>query len=256
MKTNNCAETACCPVSGTGFYGTVRDISGSAIRPGGMRLTERAISFCRFEANPRLLDVGCGTGATADHLRNKFHYDTIALDTSSSLVGSGDVKARIFPFIQGDARKLPFRDGSMDGIICECVISILEKPDLAFAEFARVIRPEGFLIVSDLYDRGNGTPYSKDCEDEADCPKNLRSLEATEKLVIDNGFEPALWEDHTWYMKELAAQLILGGLSADDLGKSIGLAGGDVLRKSCSAPLLPGYYLLVARKASQGGLNG
>jgi arsenite methyltransferase len=246
LKTNNGSGTECRITRGTAIYGNIRNVAGPAIRPGGLCLTDRAVSLCSLGANSRVLDVGCGTGATVVHLRKKYHFSALALDITASLID----KAGAFPFVQGDALRLPFRDGEMDGIICECVISVLERPDLAFAEFVRVLRPEGYMMVSDLYDRGVDTVYAADRPGDAGCSRNLRSRAATEKLVIDNGFEPVLWEDHTGYMKELAAQLILGGLSADDLGKSVGLAGADALRKSCSAPLRPGYYLLVARKNS------
>jgi arsenite methyltransferase len=246
LKINNGSGTECRKTRGTGIYGNIRDVAGPSIRPGGLCLTDRAVSLCSLGANSRVLDVGCGTGATVVHLRNKYHFSALALDITASLID----KAGAFPFVQGDALRLPFSDGEMDGIICECVISVLKRPDLAFAEFARVLRPEGYMMISDLYARGVDTLYATDHPGDAGCSGNLQSRDSTERLVLDNGFEPFVWEDHTDYMKVLAAQLILGGLSADELGKSVGSVGADVMRQSFSALQRPGYYLMVARKNS------
>jgi arsenite methyltransferase len=231
-------------------YKSVSAVAGSAIRPGGMSLTERAISLCGFGANARLLDAGSGTGATVVLLRERYHYNAVALDISTSLVGAGGNKADTYPFIQGDTRQLPFRDAVMDGITCECVISVLDNISHAFAEFARVLRPGGYLILSDLYDRGREVVHSIDGPDGVGCFKKLLPRATTENLVAGAGFEPVIWEDHTAYLKELAAQLVLNGFCADELRESIGLAGLNALPQSCSAPVSPGYYLLIARKTS------
>jgi arsenite methyltransferase len=233
---------------GMELYNYARTVAGSAIRPGGMSLTRRAISFCRFGANPRLLDAGCGTGATVVFLRESFHFNAIALDISSSLIGTGTDKTGTFPFIQGDARQLPFCNAVMDGITCECVFSVLENPDLAIAEFARVLRPGGYLVLSDLYDRGGETDFPCNGTNGAECFKNLRPRAVTENMVAEAGFEPVIWEDHTVYLKQMAAQLILNGFSADELGESTGLPRTRSVLQSRSASVRPGYYLLIARK--------
>jgi arsenite methyltransferase len=248
LKTNSGNELTCRMSDGREIYNYVRAVAGSAIRPGGMSLTGRAISFCMFGANPRLLDAGCGTGATVVFLRESFHFNAIALDISSSLIGTDTDKTGTFPFIRGDARQLPFCDAVMDGITCECVISVLENPDLAFAEFARVLRPGGYLILSDLYDRGRETVYGCDSTDGAECLKNIRPRTVTENMVSGAGFELIIWEDHTVHLKELAAQLILNGFSADELGESTGLTCSRIAMQSSSVFVRPGYYLLIARK--------
>jgi arsenite methyltransferase len=250
LKTSNHAGSVCSKARSWDIFGTFREVAGTAIRPGGTFLTERAISFCSFEANPRLLDAGCGTGATVDFLRKKFRYDAIALDISTSLFRSGIDNKHTFPFIQGDTRQLPFRDAAMDGILCECVISLLEKPRLAFAEFSRVIRPGGYLMVSDLYDRRGSALYQHIETNGAEDLKRMPSRIATEDLFSVTGFELLTWEDHTIYLKELAAQLILNGFGADELGKSAGMVQSQAFVPSSAAQVRPGYYLAVARKSS------
>lgn len=47
----------------------ITEMADDGIRPGGLRLTERALEFCRFPAQVPVLDVGCGNGATVHYLR-------------------------------------------------------------------------------------------------------------------------------------------------------------------------------------------
>ncbi len=230
--------------SGLGIYGSVRDVAGPAIRPGGMKLTERAISFCRFGSNSRLLDVGSGTGATVRFLRERYYFNAVAIDISPSLIGQRKDKMDILPFILGDARQLPFCDWVMDGITCECVISCLENPELAFAEFARVLRPGGYLILSDLYDRGGNSGEG------AECHRGMMPRDVTENLLAWAGFEQVLWEDHTLYLKELAAQLVLNGISANKFLEPAGPFCRPGMSQLHTASVKPGYYLLIARKIS------
>jgi arsenite methyltransferase len=249
LKTNNGTGMSYRISDRTEIYESVCKVAGSPIRPGGFQLTERAISQCGFDANPRLLDVGCGTGATVVFLREKYHFNAIAFDLSSSLFSAAIDKTHTYAFIQGDARQLPFCDAALDGVLCECVISLLEKSDLAFAEFARVLRPGGYLMLSDLYDRGGNAAFQHIGTDGADCHKKMLPRSVTEKLLSEGGFELIIWEDHTVCLKELAAQLVLNGFGADELGKSAGMALSQTFVPSCSSQVRPGYYLAVARKS-------
>lgn len=47
----------------------------------------------------------------------------------------------------GDARQLPFRDGSIAAIECDAVLEHVAKPEMAVAEMVRVLRPGGFLHI-------------------------------------------------------------------------------------------------------------
>ena len=48
---------------------------------------------------------------------------------------------------QGDAYALPFADGTFDAVVCVRVVHHLEHPGAVFAEFARVLRPGGVLVL-------------------------------------------------------------------------------------------------------------
>jgi len=192
--------------------------TGLALRPGGTVLTDRALSVCGFPPRAQLLDVGCGLGSTVQHLMRGTDFRITGLDPSAALLEGARNRARELSLVKGRAEALPFPDRSQDGLLCECVLSLLDDPQRALGEFSRVLRPGGCLILSDLYER-SGNPQT-----------NQRAMDSS---LHDHGFTTLLWEDHTPLLREMAAQLILAGASPADY---------------CSPGLIrPGYYLLAAR---------
>lgn len=50
--------------------------------------------------------------------------------------------------VGADLRRLPFRDGVADGIICKEVLEHVDDPFTAVTEMARVLRPGGWLFLT------------------------------------------------------------------------------------------------------------
>lgn len=233
----------------------LRAVTGPAVRPGGLALTGRAMDFCMFPPEARLLDVGCGSGATVEYLRNHYELDASGVDISTRLLAEGNARDETLPLVHASAEQLPYGNASLDGILCECVLSLLADPGRALMEFHRVLRQGGRLILSDIYLRGSwaggrgAAEVSSILEEAVDgCPKGARSARFTETMLSEAGFPILLWEDHTPLLKELAARLILAGCSTDALWEGIKDDGCPGTGLSTMVALRPGYYLLVARK--------
>lgn len=200
-------------------------------RPGGTELTDRALSCCGFAVGARVLDVGCGVGASVEHLQSRHTLAVTGIDLSPALIAEGLARNPALPLTVGSAEALPVADGELNGILCECVLSLVDDPRQVLQEFRRALRPGGSLILSDLYLRHHQH------EDPAPGPMTRGTLEA---LLNACGFVLCLWEDHTRLLQELAARLVLAHGSLDGLWCSPRDAG-------CAGER-PGYYLLVARK--------
>ncbi|WP_246559418.1 DVU_1556 family methyltransferase [Citrifermentans pelophilum] len=213
--------------------GPLREITGPAIRPGGTLLTGRAIRFCSFAPGSELLDVGCGTGATVEYLSNRHHLNAVGIDPSLRLLEEGWERNPGLPLGLGTAEKLPAGTESKDGIICECVLSLLAHPERALAEFYRVLRHGGFLILSDLFARipADNSPVG-----------GLLSRAELEEMLSASGFHLLLWEDHSRLLRELAARLVFAHGSSADFWRTAG---------NCADGQRPGYYLLIAAKANR-----
>ena len=212
--------------------GPLREITGVTIRPGGLTLTDRALDFCRFTPGAQLLDVGCGAGATVEHLSRHYGFVARGVDLSQLMIAEGLGRNPSLSLTVAAAESLPCAADSMNGLLCECVLSLLDEPCVALAEFYRVLHNGGYLILSDMYDRnpadGVGT---------AARPRGMESRWQVETWLAESGFVTQVWEDHTPLLRELAAHLILAHGSLEGLCCSAGSAGQR-----------PGYYLLVARK--------
>jgi SAM-dependent methyltransferase len=94
------------------------------------------------------VDAACGTGRHSLHLAARGHR-VIGVDTSPHMLAVARAKLPEGDWRSGDLHELPVRDGEADLVVCALALS--HVPDLApvFAEFARVLRPGGHLVLSD-----------------------------------------------------------------------------------------------------------
>jgi SAM-dependent methyltransferase len=54
-------------------------------------------------------------------------------------------------FSQADLRAVPLADASVDLVVCSLALTYLAELDSAFAEFARVLRPGGHAVISNIH---------------------------------------------------------------------------------------------------------
>ncbi|MGI8557938.1 MAG: methyltransferase domain-containing protein [Solirubrobacteraceae bacterium] len=108
----------------------------------------------------RVLDAGCGAGYGAAMLHAAGAGEVVAIDLSESIV---EVARQAVPDNVaceiGDVTSLSFGDATFDVIVCFEVIEHVDDPNAALDELARVLRPDGLLLISspnrDRYMPGN-----------------------------------------------------------------------------------------------------
>ena len=116
-------------------------------------LALRWLDECELPIGSRVLDVGCGAGILAGDLARR-GYVVDGLDSSQAMIelasqvlaGTGvadSVRLRV-----GDAHNLPFPTSSYDFAISLGVLPYVHTPSLALAEMARVVKPNGHVLVS------------------------------------------------------------------------------------------------------------
>lgn len=102
----------------------------------------------------RVLDVCCGTGDLSFEVRRRWRAEVVGVDFAERMVGLARRKAlrRSEPpaFVQGDALRLPFRDGAFDGATVAFGIRNVVRPERGLAEMARVLRPGGRLVICEF----------------------------------------------------------------------------------------------------------
>ncbi|GCD90758.1 class I SAM-dependent methyltransferase [Nocardioides sp. LS1] len=96
----------------------------------------------------RALDVACGTGRHAAYLAGLGHT-IIGTDVSPAMLDVARAKLPDAELHLADMHALPVADASVDTVVTGLAVN--HVPDLrpVFAEFARVLRPGGHLVVSD-----------------------------------------------------------------------------------------------------------
>ena len=100
------------------------------------------------------LDAGCGDGAHTIRLAKR-GYPVFGLDFSDHILAKAreNVVAnnldRMVRFERGSLLKLPIADRSFDFVLCWGVLMHIPEVETAIAELARVVKPNGFLIISE-----------------------------------------------------------------------------------------------------------
>jgi SAM-dependent methyltransferase len=95
-----------------------------------------------------VLDAACGTGRHSVYLAAAGHR-VIGVDTSPAMLGVARSKLPDAEWHQADLHELPLPDNHVDLILCALALAHVTDLTPVFAEFARVLRPGGYLVVSD-----------------------------------------------------------------------------------------------------------
>ncbi|MGD8794646.1 MAG: class I SAM-dependent methyltransferase [Anaerolineae bacterium] len=105
----------------------------------------------------KILDVGCGSGATAIILAQAFpQSEILGIDLSEPLLRLATQAAQAtglddrIRFKTGDAEQMPYEDNSFDVALSLNMVHIVERPVQMLDEIERILAPDGSLFVVDL----------------------------------------------------------------------------------------------------------
>jgi SAM-dependent methyltransferase len=96
------------------------------------------------------LDAACGTGRYAEYLAARGHR-VIGVDTSAEMLTRARVRVPEAEFLHGDLRALPLPDNAVDLVVSGLALVHVPALEPVLAEFARVLRPGGDLVISDVH---------------------------------------------------------------------------------------------------------
>ncbi len=121
------------------------------------RLFDKYVARLALPASARVLEVGCGTGATLRSLarRGDFAGKAVGVDQSPAFIAAArrfardeNVSERV-EFRVGDAHGLDLPAASFDAVIAHTLISHVTEPTAVLREMARVVRPGGTVVIFD-----------------------------------------------------------------------------------------------------------
>jgi SAM-dependent methyltransferase len=105
----------------------------------------------------RILDLSCGTGYGTDYLGSCAGH-SVGIDCAIDIVAAG--RAR-YPranvsFVAMDGCALAFPDRTFDGIVSQDTIEHIQDDRRFVAELARVLKPDGALVIFTPHGKGRG----------------------------------------------------------------------------------------------------
>ncbi|WP_405796615.1 methyltransferase domain-containing protein [Streptomyces sp. NBC_01506] len=105
------------------------------------------------QGTPDVLDVGAGPGHIAQAVYRSWpRARVVAFDGSPGRLAAGSAGADGAVLVRrcGDARQLPFDDGTFDVVYSRLMLQYVAERDRAVAEMARVTKPGGTVVLFDL----------------------------------------------------------------------------------------------------------
>ena len=243
-----------------GGFAAFRQLTGGCLRPGGLEGTRQGLGLSGLQPPARILDVGCGAGTSLAFLQEQ-GFTCLGLDISLPLLGEAQKHG---PVAQAEATCLPVPSATVDGLFCECVLSLVEDKAKMLTEFARVLSQGGWLILSDVTmleqlqnHCGAGTP-TLSCGALRPCTgSELRSI------IQKAGLFLRAEVDLSHSLKVLAAQIVwhYGSTKAFwQLWQGYGEEQASAATAFCPTPQnitskSHGYTLFVAQKKSNNKSN-
>lgn len=115
------------------------------------RSVEQTLTRLELVGSERILDVGCGTGALFEAIRER-HPDArlTGLDVSEGMLAAARRKlGNRVSFAAGEADRLPFRDHSFDLVVSTSTLHYWRRPADCLREAYRVLEPSGRIVVTD-----------------------------------------------------------------------------------------------------------
>ena len=122
---------------------------------GGITATDELLELCHITENSKILDVGCGVGATACYIAKKYNVQVTGIDKSERMIQQATkrvIKRKFTDLVElrvADATNLPFEDNSFDIVMTESVLSFIENKQKAIEELVRVTKPAGYLGLNE-----------------------------------------------------------------------------------------------------------
>jgi len=196
-------------VENLGYYDFMGYVGVPFFNIGGFASIDRLAELCHITGGTRVLEVGCGTGANACYLAEKYGCTVVGVDLAEHMVQQATRRAAELgladraTFRVGDAYHLDFPDATFDAVITVFVSQFLD-PAKAFPEFSRVLRDGGRLGVNEMCRAEDVPPEATERVDASErtlcelteLPFTLRSPTTWSQAFNSAGFADVTLEEH------------------------------------------------------------
>ena len=157
-------------------------------------LTLWALDLIDYNNISRILDIGCGGGATLRYLSERVtdchltgvDYSDVSVALSKEM-NAALISAGQMDIVSGSVAALPFKAASFDRVVTVESFYFWPDPVESLKEVRRVLTPEGiFFLVSEIYERPDLTPHCR--ENISKYHMNVPGIDGFTSLFHSAGF--------------------------------------------------------------------
>lgn len=209
-------------------------------RPNRLKLTSKVLEGINLQPGCQLLEVGCGEGMTSAFLADHLGAKVVGVDLEARIAPSfrqrlvSDSSGAHPSFCLGDLAQLPFPPGAFDYIWCESTLSTIDDKTCVVAEFQRLLKVGGKIIVLDFV---LGKPVDKELQKSISylpCLGRTKTAQDYFAIFESLGFTAVKVVDYTNEIKRSGYWLGMMFGSMDEVISRI--VAGDCCKTSRRAP--------------------
>lgn len=131
------------------YQDVLAELGASSAHPGGHGTTLEWLQAIPWRRSMKVLDVGCGTGRTLLHIRNRYGCDIYGVDVRKKMIQKAKTRSAKSGndghWKVASAERLPFADETFDVTLTESVNVFVDSP-AALKEYLRVLKPSGWYV--------------------------------------------------------------------------------------------------------------
>ena len=226
--------------------------------PGGLILASEMSRRIPLQKNMRVMDLGCGKGATSIFLARTYSATVYAIDlwiSASEIftaVRKADCEDKVVPFNLDTTKELPFADEYFDVIFCMDAWHYFGANPGFLAQISKYLKPGGYLVIGNpCFDREFQNPPPKAYEafwtNEF---SKYHSPKWWKELVQKSGIFPEVTAEEMQDGIVLWEDLLLHDIEIGNMRKGILEADADEIVFGQDNPDYPHltHYILTARK--------
>ena len=169
---------------------------GESFHPGGLALTDELARLSELGPGKRLLDAGCGRGASTVHLAQSTGCEAVGLTLESDGVERGRQRAEArgvqdrVTFVKDDIMHMDTATGigGFDVVLMECVLLTLEQKPESLRQLYRITKPGGYIAITDVTVSGELPRQLQGSIGAALCMADARDLDEYMSMVEEAGF--------------------------------------------------------------------